>query len=171
MIFCFIILNKHGKPRFSKFYERMNVEEQQKFVKQTFCVISKKTLQDCNFFFYKTLINGQEAKIIFRRYATLYIIVCVNCCESELGILDLIQVFVEILDVYFPNVCELHLIYHTEKVHQILDEIIVGGIVAETNSSLVFEALNAQATVAKKELENLNKVLLEYDGLTTIIKK
>lgn len=36
--------------------------------------------------------------------------------ESELGILDLIQVFVETLDKCFENVCELDLIFHVDKV-------------------------------------------------------
>ena len=36
--------------------------------------------------------------------------------ESELGILDLVQVFVESLDKCFENVCELDLIFHSDKV-------------------------------------------------------
>lgn len=36
--------------------------------------------------------------------------------ESELGILDLIQVFVEALDRSFSNVCELDLIFHYDEV-------------------------------------------------------
>ena len=41
---------------------------------------------------------------------------CVDSSESELGILDLIQVFVETLDKCFENVCELDLIFHVDKV-------------------------------------------------------
>lgn len=33
------------------------------------------------------------------------------------------QVFVEALDKRFENVCELDLIFHSDKVHHILDEI------------------------------------------------
>jgi AP-3 complex subunit sigma len=36
--------------------------------------------------------------------------------ESELGILDLIHIFVETLDKSFDNVCELDLIFHMDKV-------------------------------------------------------
>ena len=36
----------------------------------------------------------------------------VDEAESELGILDLLQVFVQVLDTCFENVCELDLIYH-----------------------------------------------------------
>ena len=54
-----------------------------------------------------------------RHYATLYFVFCVDESESELGILDLIQVFVETLDRCFENVCELDLVFHMDKVHQV----------------------------------------------------
>lgn len=53
---------------------------------------------------------------IIRHYATLYFIFCVDDSESELGILDLIQVFVESLDRCFENVCELDLVFHMDRV-------------------------------------------------------
>ena len=36
--------------------------------------------------------------------------------ESELGVLDLIQVLVETLDRFFKNVCELDVIFNSEQV-------------------------------------------------------
>lgn len=39
-----------------------------------------------------SLIGGSDFKIIYRHYATLYFVFCVDSSESELGILDLIQV-------------------------------------------------------------------------------
>ena len=76
---------------------------------------------------------GDTTKIIYRHYATLYFIFAVDKQESDLGILDLIQVFVEALDKCFENVCELDLIFHSDRVNYILDEIIMAGMVLETN--------------------------------------
>ena len=45
---------------------------------------------DC-FLIYR-LIGGSDYKLIYRHYATLYFVFCVDSSESELGILDLIQV-------------------------------------------------------------------------------
>lgn len=39
-----------------------------------------------------SLIGGSDYKLIYRHYATLYFVFCVDSSESELGILDLIQV-------------------------------------------------------------------------------
>lgn len=59
----------------------------------------------------------EGTKIVYRHYATLYFVFVVDQCESELGILDLIHIFVETLDRYFDSVCELDLIFHMDKVH------------------------------------------------------
>jgi AP-3 complex subunit sigma len=87
---------------------------------------------------------GDTTKIIYRHYATLYFIFAVDQQESDLGILDLIQVFVESLDKCFENVCELDLIFHSDKVSYILDEIIMAGMVLETNINNILTAVNDQ---------------------------
>ena len=74
--------------------------------------------------------NGTHFCSINVDYATLYFVFAVDQQESDLGILDLIQVFVEALDKCFENVCELDLIFHSERVHFILDEIVMGGMVS-----------------------------------------
>ena len=37
-------------------------------------------------------LSGGDFRLIYRHYATLYFVFCVDYSESELGILDLIQV-------------------------------------------------------------------------------
>ena len=54
--------------------------------------------------------------------------------ESELACLDLIQFVVETLDRQFDNnVCEIDLVFNPEKLHYILDECIMDGIVISTD--------------------------------------
>lgn len=57
-----------------------------------------------------------------RRYASLYFCVGVDPTDNELITLETIQHFVEILDRYFGNVCELDLIFNFHKAYYILDE-------------------------------------------------
>ena len=66
-----------------------------------------------------TAAREDELRVIYRHYATLYFVFVVDQSESELGILDLIQVFVESLDRCFENVCELDLIFHFDQVSSI----------------------------------------------------
>ncbi|EMP39896.1 AP-3 complex subunit sigma-1 [Chelonia mydas] len=101
---------------------------------------------------WKRLIGGSDNKLIYRHYATLYFVFCVDSSESELGILDLIQVFVETLDKCFENVCELDLIFHVDKVHNILAEMVMGGMVLETNMNEIVTQIDAQNKLEKSEV-------------------
>ncbi|XP_033044927.1 AP-3 complex subunit sigma-2 isoform X2 [Trachypithecus francoisi] len=115
MIQAILVFNNHGKPRLVRFYQRFPEEIQQQIVRETFHLVLKRDDNICNFLEGGSLIGGSDYKLIYRHYATLYFVFCVDSSESELGILDLIQVFVETLDKCFENVCELDLIFHMDK--------------------------------------------------------
>ncbi|THD25415.1 AP-3 complex subunit sigma [Fasciola hepatica] len=115
MIRAVMVFNNHGKPRLMKFYEHYSEEQQQQILRETFQLVSRRDDDVCNFLEGGTLAGKQDYRLIYRHYATLYFVFCVDSSESELGILDLIQVFVEALDKCFENVCELDLIFHVDK--------------------------------------------------------
>lgn len=99
------------------------MEKQQQAVRELYGMLSKRSDHVCNFLEGEATIWGADTRVVYRHYATLYIVFVVDASESELGILDLIQVFVESLDRSFQNVCELHLIFHSDQAHHILDEV------------------------------------------------
>ncbi|XP_010832433.1 PREDICTED: AP-3 complex subunit sigma-1-like [Bison bison bison] len=146
-----LIFNNHGKPRLSKFYQPYSEDTQQQIIRETFHLVSKRDENVCNFLEGGLLIGGSDNKLIYRHYATLYFVFCVDSSESELGILDLIQVFVETLDKCFENVCELDLIFHVDKVHNILAEMVMGGMVLETNMNEIVTQTDAQNKLEKSE--------------------
>lgn len=125
---------------------------QQQIIKETFQLVSKRDDNVCNFLEGGSLIGGSDYKLIYRHYATLYFVFCVDSSESELGILDLIQVFVETLDKCFENVCELDLIFHVDKVHFILNELVMGGMVLETNMTEILTRIEEQNKLEKQEV-------------------
>uniref|UniRef100_A0A8C6DNM3 AP complex mu/sigma subunit domain-containing protein n=1 Tax=Moschus moschiferus TaxID=68415 RepID=A0A8C6DNM3_MOSMO len=151
MIKAILIFNNHGKPRLSKFYQPYSEDTQQQIIRETFHLVSKRDENVCNFLEGGLLIGGSDNKLIYRHYATLYFVFCVDSSESELGILDLIQVFVETLDKCFENVCELDLIFHVDKVHNILAEMVMGGMVLETNMNEIVTQIDAQNKLEKSE--------------------
>ena len=55
-------------------------------------------------------------KVIYRRYAGLFFSMCVDVTDNELAYLESVHLFVEILDHYFSNVCELDLVFNFHKV-------------------------------------------------------
>lgn len=153
MIKAIVVINNHGKSRLVKFYERMPLSKQQEWMKHAFGLVSKRPDHLCSFVEDEAFF-GKDTRIIYRHFATLYFIVICDLSESELGILDLIQVMVETLDRNFESVCELDLIFHSPKVHTIIDEIIMGGMVLETNCHEVLRAV-AEITKLEKQSESL----------------
>ncbi|XP_029353452.1 AP-3 complex subunit sigma-2 isoform X5 [Chanos chanos] len=91
MIKAILIFNNHGKPRLIRFYQYFAEDMQQQIIRETFHLVSKRDDNVCNFLEGGSLIGGSDYKLIYRHYATLYFVFCVDSSESELGILDLIQ--------------------------------------------------------------------------------
>ncbi|CDW89159.1 ap-3 complex subunit sigma-2 [Stylonychia lemnae] len=68
---------------------------------------------------------------MYRVYATLTFVFVIDDAESELAVLDLIQVLVEVLDKCFENL------------NYIIDEIVVDGMVTETNINEIVSVLKS----------------------------
>lgn len=67
----------------------------------------------------------------------------------------------EALDKCFGDVCELDLIFRMDLANYVLDEIIMGGMVLETNLPAICEAVNAQNNLQNQEnpLSGLKSVI------------
>lgn len=92
----------------------------------------------CSFLEYK------DSKIVYKRYASLYFVACIEPEDNELIALEVIHRYVELLDKYFGNVCELDIIFNFEKAYYILDELVIGGEIQETSKKRVVAAIQAQ---------------------------
>lgn len=119
MITAVLVFNSQGKPRLSKFYiPEFSTANRFKLVETIYNLVSSRvtfslllsfrsaTHSDsviveqpdnvCNFVDLPSIEGiesaGEEFRVIYRHYATLYFVFIVDQSESELGILDLIQV-------------------------------------------------------------------------------
>ncbi|KAI8909729.1 AP complex, mu/sigma subunit [Gorgonomyces haynaldii] len=144
MIHAVLIFNNAGKPRLMQWYTQIDLQTQHKKLEEIHRLVSKRPEHVCNFLEGTDLV-GEDTRIVYRHYATLYFCFIVDGSESELGILDLIQVFVEALDNAFTNVCELDLVFRPDDVTQILAELVSGGLVLETDVTEII----AQAQVER----------------------
>lgn len=61
--------------------------------------------------------------------------------DNELLTLEIVHRYVELLDKYFGNVCELDIIFNFEKAYFILDEFIIGGEIQETSKKTAVKAI------------------------------
>jgi AP-3 complex subunit sigma len=130
MIKGVLVFNQTGKPRLVNWYIPLSTKDQSEILAD----LHRKCNKTQGFFKFKNF------SVIYKSFATLYF-VFVTDQESELAILDLIQVFVECLDLCFTNVCELDLIFKPLQVQYILAEIISGGIVLETSKDEILRQI------------------------------
>lgn len=97
--------------------------------------------------------------MVYRRYAGLFFCACVDANDNELAYLEAIHFFVEVLDQFFGNVCELDLVFNFYKVshstsmgirdrvltprqvYAILDEVFLAGEIQETSKQVVLTRL------------------------------
>ncbi|PSN61132.1 adaptor protein complex AP-3 small subunit [Corynespora cassiicola Philippines] len=175
MINAVLVFNNAGQPRLTKFYTQLRphpsmlkigaqeTSVQQRLISEIFTLVANRPNSACNFLPLPPLLasssksstpttphNDTPSLVTYRHYATLYFIIISTSTESPLALLDLIQVFVQALDGLFENVCELDLIFNFETLHATLGEMIVGGVVVETQLDKVVEGVKAQGRVAKR---------------------
>lgn len=101
----------------------------------------------CNFLEYK------DRKLVYKRYASLYFVMCISKEDNELLTLEVIHSYVEVLDKYFGNVCELDIIFNFHKAYYILDELFIGGELQETNKKEVLRVIADQDRITRAEEE------------------
>lgn len=118
---CVLVINNYGKPRLANFYRSLSTPRQQLLIRTIFKLVNDRPEGECNVLeapeldallarsASKSKANGEhggggtssqtsagrsrnEMKVIYRHYATLWFVFVVDQSESELAILDLIQV-------------------------------------------------------------------------------
>lgn len=143
-----LLVSRQGKVRLSKWYISLAAKEKQKLVKDVSFAVLQRRSKMCNFIEYK------DTKIVYRRYASLYFIVAIPMEENELLVLEMIQRYVETLDKYFGNVCELDLIFHFQKAYFILDEMLCAGDMQESSKKSILRAVMHQDTMETEDVDN-----------------
>uniref|UniRef100_A0A2K6F8S1 AP-4 complex subunit sigma-1 n=1 Tax=Propithecus coquereli TaxID=379532 RepID=A0A2K6F8S1_PROCO len=98
MIKFFLMVNKQGQTRLSKYYEHVDINKRTLLETEVIKSCLSRSNEQCSFIEYK------DFKLIYRQYAALFIVVGVNDTENEMAIYEFIHNFVEVLDEYFSRV-------------------------------------------------------------------
>jgi len=136
MIYFVLLQNKQGKTRMSKWYTGdWTTDDKREIEQEIHRMITNRNQKFTNF------IEWRNYKVIYRRYAGLYFSLCVDTNDNELGYLESIHLFVELLDQYFGNVCELDLVFNFHKVLALVDEYYLAGEIQETAKKTILERM------------------------------
>ncbi|MDI1487479.1 MAG: AP-2 complex subunit sigma [Ramalina farinacea] len=137
MVLSFILIqNRQGKTRLAKWYAPYSDEDKVRLKGEVHRLIAPRDQKHQSNF-----VEFRSLKIVYRRYAGLFFCVCVDANDNELAYLEAIHFFVEVLDSFFGNVCELDLVFNFYKVYAILDEVFLAGEIEETSKQVVLQRL------------------------------
>ncbi|SCW00771.1 LAFE_0C11628g1_1 [Lachancea fermentati] len=136
----FICLNKQGILRLVRWFQPFSgaAPNNQATIAQIYKLISTRDHKHQSNF----VEFSDSTKLVYKRYAGLYFLMGVDLHDEELIYLSHIHLFVEVLDAFFGNVCELDIIFNFYKAYMILDELIIGGEIQETSKDVLLERVN-----------------------------
>ena len=142
MIQFILLQNRQGKTRVSKWYTgEYTTDDKREIETDIHRTVTTRSPKASNF------VEWRDYKVIYRRYAGLFFSMCVETTDNELGYYESIHLFVELLDMFFGNVCELDLVFNFHKVLAIVDEYCLAGELAETSKPAIIRRM--------RELERL----------------
>jgi AP-1 complex subunit sigma 1/2 len=144
-----LLVSRQGKVRLSRFYETYDKSTQAKMTQEVTQKVLKRRSKMCNF------LEWREGKLIYKRYASLCFILYVDNDENELQSLEIIHHFVEILDRYFGNVCELDIIFNFHRAYFILDELLLAGALQESSKKQVLKSCAVSDILMSPEVESV----------------
>ena len=93
-----------------------------------------------------------DTKIVYRRYASLFFIAGCSSEDNELITLEIIHRYVEQMDKYYGNVCELDIIFSFTKAYYILDELLLAGELQESSKKNVLRCIAQQDSLEDMEV-------------------
>lgn len=120
-----------------------------------------------------------DTKVVYRRYASLFFIAATDPTDNELITLEIVHRYVEQMDKYYGNVCELDIIFNFQKAYFILDELLLAGELQESSRKNVLRVIGAQDSLEDMEVsegdfsvpspaDRPSFVQVEDDGVTKI---
>ncbi|KAK7615541.1 Maf1 regulator-domain-containing protein [Phyllosticta paracitricarpa] len=154
-----ILLSRQGKVRLAKWFTTLSPKDKAKIVKDVSQLVLARRTRMCNFLEYK------DTKIVYRRYASLFFIAGCDSEDNELITLEIVHRYVEQMDKYYGNVCELDIIFNFQKAYFILDELLLAGEMQESSKKNVLRCISQQDSLedmeylALRDFEDVNGAL------------
>lgn len=135
-----LIQNLQGMTRLSKwFFSGVDDVEKRRVESEIHRLVAYRPDDSTNFLSYN--LGDRGVKLVHRRYAGLVFTLCIDPPDNELAALESIHLFVELLDAYFKNVCELDIVFNFASLYRIVDEVFLAGELQETDKDVILERL------------------------------
>ncbi|KAL7990855.1 hypothetical protein Chor_014285, partial [Crotalus horridus] len=133
-----LLFSRQGKLRLQKWFITLPEKEKKKVTREIVQIILARNQKMSSF------VDWKDLKLVYKSNYCCYACEIKSQVEeedNELLTLEVVHRYVELLDRYFGNVCELDIIFNFEKAYFILDEFLMGGEVQETSKKSAVKAI------------------------------
>ncbi|KAL8645743.1 MAG: hypothetical protein Q9210_006541, partial [Variospora velana] len=134
------------QDRLAKWFTTLSPKDKAKIIKDVSQLVLSRRTRMCNFLEYK------DTKVVYRRYASLFFIAGCSSTDNELITLEIVHRYVEQMDKYYGNVCELDIIFNFQKAYFILDELLLAGEMQESSKKNVLRCIGQQDSLEDLEV-------------------
>ncbi|KAL8951254.1 MAG: hypothetical protein Q9222_002756 [Ikaeria aurantiellina] len=148
--------------RLAKWFTTLSPKDKAKIIKDVSQLVLSRRTRMCNFLEYKgdlslphlkaKLLTWTDTKVVYRRYASLFFIAGCSSTDNELITLEIVHRYVEQMDKYYGNVCELDIIFNFQKAYFILDELLLAGEMQESSKKNVLRCISQQDSLEDIEV-------------------
>ena len=165
--------------RLAKWFTTLSPKDKAKIIKDVTQLVLSRRTRMCNFLEYKGIpdigaryllhnlprvwIRGRiygltrcdtlaDTKVVYRRYASLFFIAGCSSTDNELITLEIVHRYVEQMDKYYGNVCELDIIFNFQKAYFILDELLLAGEMQESSKKNVLRCIGQEDSLEDMEV-------------------
>lgn len=151
MMHFLLLFSRQGKLRLQKWFKPTSEREKKKVIRDMMMLVLPRPPRSCNF------LQWRDMKIVYKRYASLFFCAGLDNTDNELLAIEVLHRYVELLDKYFGNVCELDIIFNFEKAYFILDEFLMAGEIQETSKVAVKISMEDSDTLQETMEEYMSK--------------
>lgn len=109
--------------------------------------------------------------MVYRRYASLFFIAGIDSGDNELITLEIVHRYVEQMDKYYGNVCELDIIFNFQKAYFILDELLIAGELQESSKKNVLRCISQEDALEDMEVSHKLPLILIISPLYLLLLK
>ncbi|KAG0635328.1 AP complex, mu/sigma subunit [Tuber brumale] len=150
-----ILLSRQGKVRLAKWFTTLSSKDKSKTIKDVIQLVLSRRTKMCNFLEYK------DTKVVYRRYASLFFVAGIDSSDNELITLEIVHRYVEQMDKYYGNVCELDIIFNFQKAYYILDELLIAGEMQESSKRGLLKYIAQQDAIedVEGEEDNISRII------------
>ncbi|OAO15899.1 adaptor protein complex 4, subunit sigma 2 [Blastocystis sp. ATCC 50177/Nand II] len=145
MIQFFLIFNQMGQTRFAKYYTFQHAKERATLEGEVTRLYMGRREDECSVF------EHRNYRCVYKLVNNLVYMIATDLesRENVLSLMSFIDAFVETLEMYFSKL----VMFNLEKVHYIMDEMILNGTVYETNKDTITRQLALMKIHPVKEKE------------------